>query len=93
MLDLLSCEKQVNEDTPKAFIWHTFEDNAVPVENSLMMASALAEQKINTELHIFPHGWHWLSLCNDLVYKNDEYKQYVEDQAGTDMAIRWLKNL
>ena len=31
MLELVSCEKQVNEDTPKAFIWHTFEDNGVPV--------------------------------------------------------------
>jgi acetyl esterase/lipase len=58
LLELVSAEKQVSEDTPPAFIWHTFEDTTVPVENSLMMASALAEKKISTELHIFPNGWH-----------------------------------
>ena len=31
----LSTEKRVNENTCPAFIWHTFEDNCVPVENSI----------------------------------------------------------
>lgn len=94
MLELVSIEKQVNEDTPNAFIWHTYEDGAVPVENSLLMASALAEKKIPTELHIFPHGWHGLSLCNDMVYKKEDYNgQFNECQAWFDMAMRWLKNL
>ncbi len=94
LLELLSPEKQVSEDTPPAFIWHTFEDNAVPVENSLMMASALAENKINTELHIFPHGWHGLSLCNATVLHPDKYQgEFDECQIWIDMAIRWLKNL
>ena len=94
MLELVSIEKQVNEDTPNAFIWHTYEDGTVPVENSLMMASALAEKKIPTELHIFPHGWHGLSLCNDMVYKKGDYHgQFDECQAWFGMAMRWLKNL
>lgn len=94
LLELLSPEKQVSADTPKAFIWHTFEDGGVPVENSLMMASALAEKKINTELHIFPHGWHGLSLANNIVLHPDTYKgEYDEVQVWIDMAIRWLKNL
>ncbi len=94
MLELVSCEKQVSEDTPRAFIWHTFEDGAVPVENSLLMASALAEKKINTELHIFPHGQHGLSLCNDLVYgPNFDYSGLSEVQVWIEMAIRWLKKL
>ncbi len=92
MLELVSAEKQVNEDTPPAFIWHTFEDEVVPVENSLLMASALAEKKITSELHIFPHGWHGLSLCNDTVY--GEYTGFFpETRCWVDMAVRWLKNL
>ncbi len=91
---LVSPELQVSEDTPKAFIWHTFEDNGVPVENSLMMASALAEKKINTELHIFPHGWHGLSLANNTVLHPDMYKgEFDEVQVWISLAIRWLKNL
>ncbi len=94
MLKLVSAEKQVSEDTPPAFIWHTFEDNGVPVENALLMATALAEKKICTELHIFPHGWHGLSLCNSTVYHPDHYNgQFDETQVWIDMAIRWFKNL
>lgn len=92
LLNLVACEKQVSEDTPPAFIWHTFEDTCVPVENSLAMVSALREHNINTEFHLFPHGWHGLSLCNDAVYGN--YDGFTpEIQCWIDMAIRWVKNL
>lgn len=93
MLDLLSAEKQVSNNTPPAFIWHTFEDTCVPVENSLLMASALAEYKIPTELHIFPHGWHGLSLCNASVYGSDFKGEFKENKVWIQMATRWLKNL
>lgn len=94
MLELLSADKQVDKDTPPAFIWHTFEDDAVPVENSLLMAAALTKNKINTELHIFPHGWHGLSLCNNSVYRPDEKIDHLSEiQVWIDMAIRWLENL
>ena len=42
----LSLENAVNKDTPPAFIWHTFTDESVPVENSLMFVSALREKNI-----------------------------------------------
>lgn len=35
LIELLSDERQVTADTPPTFVWHTFEDTAVPVENSL----------------------------------------------------------
>ncbi|MCR5781974.1 MAG: alpha/beta hydrolase [Clostridia bacterium] len=90
LMELVSCEKQVNADTPRAFIWHTFEDGAVPVRNSLMMASALAEKGINTELHIFPRGGHGLSLSSETVYGN--YKHDTDEvQVWIDMAVRWVK--
>jgi dipeptidyl aminopeptidase/acylaminoacyl peptidase len=45
------------------FLWHTFADQSVPVENSLLYARALREQRIPFELHIFPQGPHGLSLA------------------------------
>ena len=48
----MSLEKQVSEKTPKAFIWHTYEDKSVPVENSLLLVSALRKQGISTEFHM-----------------------------------------
>lgn len=67
----LSCEKHVKPTTPPAFLWHTAEDNVVPVENSLIYAKALAKYKIPFELHIFPFGGHGLSTsdkhtCDDV---------------------------
>lgn len=57
-----SLENSVGEQTPPAFIWHTLTDGSVPVENSLIFASALKKANIPFELHIYPDGPHGLSL-------------------------------
>lgn len=62
MLDFVSLEKQVSESVPPVFMWHTFEDQAVPLENSLLFAEALREAKVNFEYHVFPHGGHGYAL-------------------------------
>ncbi len=62
MKQYVSIEKQVTELTPPCFLWHTFTDGAVPVENSIVMAKALADHKVPFELHIWPSGNHGLSL-------------------------------
>lgn len=54
-----------NGETPMAFIWHTANDEAVNVCNSYRYASALREQKVSTEMHIFPDGRHGLGLASD----------------------------
>lgn len=66
--ELMSLHKQVNENTPPAFIWHTAEDQAVPVENSLMYATALSKYQIPFEMHIYPMGHHGLGLAEELPY-------------------------
>lgn len=84
-----SLEKLVTENCPPAFLWHTFEDNAVPVQNSLLMAHALAEHKVLTELHIFPHGKHGASLCSELT---GESLVIPEAQQWPELAARFLKD-
>ncbi len=59
---LCSAEKQVGSHTPPAFIWSTAEDTGVPPQNSMVLAMELAKNKIPFELHIYPHGYHGLSL-------------------------------
>ncbi len=83
-----SIEKHVSESTPPAFIMHTFEDTAVPVQNSLLLASALAEYKVNTELHIYPHGDHGIGLANGVA---GIFQPEAED--WFQLAIRWAKKL
>ena len=54
----LSNELQVTKDTPPCFIWHTYEDTAVPVENSLQFADALRQAGVPFDLHIYQKGQH-----------------------------------
>lgn len=61
-LTLLSNELQVTADTPPCFIWHTTADQAVPVENALLFASALRRAGVPFELHIYEQGRHGLGL-------------------------------
>lgn len=58
----LSNELQVTKDTPPCFIWHTWEDRAVPVENSLHFAEALRKEGVPFALHIYQKGGHGLGL-------------------------------
>ncbi len=62
LLSLVACDKQVDDNTPPAFLWHTAEDDLVHVRNSIDFAGELAKRGIPAELHIYPHGGHGLGL-------------------------------
>lgn len=90
-LNKLSVENRVNKDSVPAFIWHTFEDDCVPVENSLMLANAYKKYGVPFALHIFEKGRHGMSLCNRET--NDGNPWDIElDYVGKwfDLATDWL---
>lgn len=58
----LSNELQVKKDTPPCFLWHTVEDKSVPVENSLLFASALRRAGVPFSLHVYELGPHGLGF-------------------------------
>ncbi|MDT0269732.1 alpha/beta hydrolase [Streptomyces sp. DSM 44915] len=58
-----SAETRVHAGTPPAFLWHTADDDAVPVSHSLRYAEALGRLDIPYELHVFPSGAHGLGLA------------------------------
>ncbi len=58
----LSNELQVTKDTPPCFVFHTVEDQAVPVENALLFASALRRAGVPFDLHIYERGQHGIGL-------------------------------
>jgi acetyl esterase/lipase len=62
LIQLLSNEKQVGADTPPCFVWHTVEDKAVKVENSLEFAAALKRAGVPFELHLYERGGHGMGL-------------------------------
>ena len=76
-----SAERHVTPASPPAFIWHTADDAAVPVENSLSLAAAYSRCGVPFELHVFPYGRHGLGLALD---------EPVVAQ-WTQLCVRWLK--
>ncbi|HEX2101453.1 MAG TPA: alpha/beta hydrolase, partial [Candidatus Synoicihabitans sp.] len=58
----LSNELQVTPETPPCFIWHTWEDRTVRVENALLFAQALRRAGVRFDLHIYENGAHGLGL-------------------------------
>ena len=62
LVELLSNQKQVTKDTPPCFIWHTWEDKAVKVENSLEFAAALQRNGVPFDLHVYQKGRHGIGL-------------------------------
>jgi len=92
LLTEMSLEEQVNEKTPPAFIWHTFEDTTVPVENSLLFAQAMRRHGIPFELHIYPEGPHGLSLATKLTATDE---RHIDPHVATwmDLCIQWLSRL
>lgn len=91
--DTLSLEKRVTEDTPKTFIWHTFTDGSVPVENSLLFVSALRRANVSTEFHLYPKGQHGLALGSQLTASADGKHMQKECETWISMAATWLKEL
>jgi acetyl esterase/lipase len=80
----LSNELHVTKDTPPCFIFHTYDDGTVPVENSLEFAAALRRAKVPFELHIYEHGAHGLGLGT----KSSDPAQM---HPWTRECQRWLK--
>ncbi|MGH4050807.1 MAG: alpha/beta hydrolase [Clostridium sp.] len=87
----MSLELEVSKKTPPTFLWHTFTDNSVPVENSLLFAQALRSENIPFELHIFPNGPHGLSLANDETTE-DGGEVYPNVAVWINLCITWLTN-
>lgn len=70
LVDLLSNEKQVTNNTPPCFLWHTWEDPGVKVENTLSFAYALRKNGVPFDLHIYQNGHHGLGLADKPPFNN-----------------------
>jgi acetyl esterase/lipase len=62
MIEKFSNEKQVTPQTPPTFLFHTWEDTAVPPENSIAFYLALRKAKVPAEMHIFLKAQHGIGL-------------------------------
>lgn len=64
LIKLLALDEAVSKSTPPTFIWTTASDSTVPALNSLKYATALAQNGVKYELHIYPETDHGSSTCD-----------------------------
>lgn len=87
----VSLENFVTGKMPKAFIWHTYTDESVPVENSLFLAAAMRRQGVNFELHVYPTGGHGLSLATAETAGRPEQIE-PQCQSWLNLVKTWLEH-
>jgi acetyl esterase/lipase len=63
LVENLSNELQVTAQTPPTFLFHTSNDQTVPVENSVMFYLALHKAGVPAEMHIYENGPHGVGLA------------------------------
>jgi acetyl esterase/lipase len=90
LAELLSLEKQVKSGLPPVFLWHTWTDQSVPVENSLLLAGALRRAGIPLEMHIFPEGKHGLSLAVRETKAGDPANINLHAAQWFPLCVNWL---
>ena len=64
-------ELRVTKDTPPCFIWHTWEDKTVKLENPLDFAAALQRAGVPFDLHVYQKGRHGIGLGNGHPWTKD----------------------
>ncbi|MFD2034687.1 alpha/beta hydrolase [Belliella marina] len=77
-----SNELQVSSDTPPAFLVHSMDDGAVPVQNSIGYALALEKHQVRSELHIYQSGGHGYGMGRS---KNTE-------SSWPEACSKWLES-
>jgi len=77
-----SSELHVSKSTPPAFIFHTADDSAVPVQNALLFAEACIRQQVEVALHIYPKGRHGVGMALDIPALSD----------WTEVLLKWLSD-
>lgn len=82
----------VTAQTPPTYLWTTGDDEMVPPEHTLRYAQALLACGVATELHLFVHGRHGLSLA-DHTCAADPGGINPACQPWVPMALRWLDHI
>lgn len=90
---MFSLDLHVDDNTPPAFIWHTENDDAVPVQNSKNLALALKKHGIKHELVLFPDGHHGLALATSETCHEIPESEPHPCSAWVELADNWIKKL
>ena len=79
----LSIEGRVTNKTAPVFMWHTTNDNVVPVKGTVLLTEQLINHNVPFEFHVFRDGNHGLGLAHN----NPDVAEW------TKLCKTWLINM
>lgn len=88
----LSLETQIHSEVPPVFMWHTRDDESVSYQHSMRFYERLSQEQPLSELHIFSHGAHGMSLASE-VENNNRGEDSLRVGVWVELAISWLKEI
>ena len=80
-------EDKITPATPPVFVWHTMEDETVPVENTLLLLNALHKAGVPCEAHLFEIGCHGTSISTPEVDADSTHRN-----RWVQLAVEWLND-
>ena len=89
----LSLECNVDEDSAPLFIWHTAEDDLVPVVGSLRLSEAYYNANRPFTLRVYPYGVHGVALANEITGGEDGLWIEPLAEEWVDASIKWMKTV
>lgn len=88
-----SIENRVTSEFPPSFVWHTAEDQAVPVMNSLLLCEEFSKNNVKYELHIYPQGPHGLALSNHITEKDGKFPSLKKPSRWVKECVEFLDEI
>ena len=89
----LSLEHRANADSAPLFIWHTAEDQLVPIDGSLALANRYVQLGLPTTLRLYPYGRHGIALANKITECGNPYAVQPLAESWIDESVAWLNTL
>lgn len=98
LYEKVSLEKLITHQLPPIFVWHTKDDQSVPVENTLKLAKSLEKTNTSYEVLLFETGNHGLSLATrEVTPKGFDpelyFKKHKKVRTWFNKALRFLKRI
>ena len=90
LLEYVSLENRVTASAPPAFLWTTYTDEIVPMENTMLFASALRRAGVPFELHVYSVGEHGLGLAGKGTENHLGERVCPPCEGWVPLACAWL---
>ncbi len=88
-----SLERHVKKNSPPAFIWHSAEDQIVPISGSMALAEAYVRAGAAVMLHLYPYGPHGLALSNKITAEGNTELMQPLAEGWIDKAVEFFDTI